>query len=180
MNREQVINQCYQVPGQTWPIELGWLYDTISQSKSHAEIGTYCGRSLLASCGGMTVDSSIIYVDDQSEWVNKDWVNSVLKATINLVPNNISVKQFTMHSVDAARECYRLGLRFDSVFIDGCHEYAECKADIEAWRLLLNPNGLMCGHDYWPNHYGVMDAVNEVFAGKHSVFSGSRIWYYRI
>lgn len=178
--RKKILEQCYNVPGQTWPIELGWLYDTIQFSSSHVEIGTFCGRSLLASCGGITKNASVVCVDNNTLYLDKEWLASVLSATIKLLPPNINLTFLEMYSIDAYRKCYNDKMRFDSVFIDGCHEYAECKADIESWLTLLNPGGIICGHDYWPNHWGVMDAVNEVFAGKHSVFSGSRIWYYRI
>jgi predicted O-methyltransferase YrrM len=177
MDRESVIRQCYQVPGQTWPVELGWLYDTISHSKSHAEIGTFCGRSLLASCAGMTPGSFVLSVDDQSEWVNPTWVMNVQAATVAMLQQ--SVRTVNAHSIDALRTAVDAGLTFDSVFIDGCHEYAECKADIEGWQTRLNPGGLICGHDYWPEHIGVMNAVNEVFEGRHSVVPGTRIWFHR-
>jgi len=178
--KEEIIKACYQVPGQTWPIELGWLYDTFSTSKSHVEIGTYCGRSLLASCGGMKEGSSVISIDDKSEWINNDWVLSVLNATKLLIPNYVSIESIEMNSIDASRKCYEDNKKFDSIFIDGCHEYAESKADIESWISMLNTGGIICGHDYWPVHIGVMDAVNEVFNGKHSIFSGTRIWYYKL
>jgi len=178
--RQKTIEQCYQVPGQTWPVELGWLYDNISLSQYHAEIGVYCGRSLLASCAGMRKGSGVVVVDDESEWGNKDWTRTVQQATIDLLPDHIWVEKILMHSVDAARECQRKGLKFDSVFIDGNHHYAECKADIQAWMALLKSGGLICGHDYWPVHIGVMDAVNEVFGGRYSVISGTRIWCFRV
>lgn len=167
------------MPGQTWPVELGWLYDTISKSKSHAEIGTYCGRSLLASCAGMVEGSLVVSVDDGSEWKVQEWTQAVLNATAKQLPSGVHCSQLKMHSIDAARYCKLQGLTFDSVFIDGCHEYAECKADIQAWRALLKDDGLICGHDYWPVHIGVMDAVNEVFQGRHQFVPGTRIWWYK-
>ena len=179
VNRDETIRQCYQVPGQTWPVELGWLYDTISKSKSHAEIGTFCGRSLLASCAGMAPGSMVVSVDDQSEWPNPEWVDAVQCATHRMIPASIRVVRIPTHSIDAARDCHRRGFQFDSIFIDGCHEYAECKADIQAWRALLKDDGLICGHDYWPVHIGVMDAVSEVFEGRHHVVPGTRIWWYK-
>jgi predicted O-methyltransferase YrrM len=162
-----------------WPTELGWLYDNISKSKSHAEIGTYCGRSLLASCSGMAAGSGVVYIDDGSGWQNPEWVKSVQQATVDLLPE-IWIESLQMHSIDAAREMQRKGRRFDSIFIDADHNYAECRADIEAWRPLLNSDGLICGHDYWTRDVGVMDAVNEVFKGRHQVVPGMRIWWHRI
>lgn len=162
-----------------WPTELGWLYDNISRSKSHAEIGTYCGRSLLASCAGMQKFSEVVSVDDGSQWQNRQWVERVQAATFELLHPNISINSLRMHSIDAARECQRSERTFDSIFIDADHNYAECRADIEAWRLLLNAGGLICGHDYWTQDVGVMDAVNEVFEGRHSVVPGTRIWWHK-
>ena len=178
MNRQETITQCYQVPGQTWPVELGWLYDSISKSRSHAEIGTYCGRSLLASCAAMAPGSVVVSVDDASQWPRPEWVDTVQRATVNLLPGHVDVSFLRMHSIDASRECQRLGQKFDSIFIDADHNYAECRADIEAWRTLLKPNGLLCGHDYLTQDVGVMDAVNEVFQGRHQVVPGTRIWFF--
>ena len=158
MTPDETIRQCYQVPGQMWPTELGWLYDNISQSGSHAEIGTYCGRSFLASCAGMSPGSVVVSVDDASQWPYPEWVDVVQAATLNLLPGHLNVSSFRMHSID---------------------NYAECRADIEAWQPLLNAGGLICGHDYWTQDVGVMDAVNEVFNGRHQVVPGTRIWTYK-
>lgn len=55
------------------------------------------------------------------------------------------------------------------IFIDGDHSYAGVRADIEAWRGLLIPNGIIAFHDCacptnktpHPLHHEVMAAVNE-------------------
>ena len=179
MTRDDTMKQCYQVPGQMWPIELGWLYDTVSKSNTHAEVGTFCGRSLLASCSGMRPGSGVVTADVGIiwSWENKEWVAAVKQATYKLLPSHIWVKKLDMYSIDAARECQRSRLQFDSVFIDADHNYAECKADIKAWMPLLNTGGLICGHDYWTQDVGVMEAVNEVFEGTHGVVPGTRIWF---
>lgn len=50
---------------------------------------------------------------------------------------------------------------FDFIFIDADHSYAGCAGDIEAYRPLVAPGGLIAGHDYhWP---GVRQAVDERF-----------------
>ena len=178
MNREQAIRQCYLVPGWTWPTELGWLYDNISQSKSHAEIGTFCGRSLLASCAGMAPGASVLSVDDRSHWENAEWVSKAQAATLEIM-THVGFHVINAHSIDGLRYAAKNNMQFDSIFIDGDHNYAECRADIEGWQTLLKPGGLICGHDYWPRDAGVMDAVNELFEGRHSVVPGTRIWFHR-
>lgn len=174
IDRHECVTTCYNIPGQTWPTELCWLYDTFKDSKAHAEIGTYCGRSLLASCGGMSPNSLVIAVDDDSEAFNAEWVSMVRDQTIKLCP--VRVCHWKENSLRAALDAHRDGLRLDSVFIDACHHYAECCADIQAWRALLRPGGILAGHDYWPVHTGVMDAVNELVPG-FQVVPGTRIWW---
>jgi predicted O-methyltransferase YrrM len=178
IDRDLTMRRCYEIPGQTWPIELGWLYDTFKTSKRHAEIGTYCGRSLIASISGME-DANVFCCD--ADLVSEPvWATMVRRVTIeHYKPDSVNVVVSGLNSIDFARHMAGLG-EFDSVFIDGCHEYAETKADIEAWMTLLRPGGIIAGHDYWPVHAGVMYAVNEVFNGNHEVFAGSRIWSYRL
>lgn len=53
LDQHNAVIRSYQIPGQCWPSELCWLYDTFSRSRSHAEVGVYCGRSLFASAAGM-------------------------------------------------------------------------------------------------------------------------------
>ena len=180
MERSEVIQHCYRVPGEMWPIELGWLYDELATSKSHAEIGAFCGKSLLASTGGMR-GATVVTIDNYQDHMgaNTEWVKAVKLATLKLVDESNIVEIAEMHSVDAARHYAADGRVFDSVFIDGSHNYAECKGDIEAWLPLLKAGGIICGHDYWPRHPGVMGAVNDTFEGSAKVFSGSRIWWWR-
>lgn len=177
LERHQCVTMCYNIPGQTWPSELGWLYDTFKHSKAHVEVGTYCGRSLLASCGAMDPGALVVAVDNDQEAWSADWVIVVREATIKLIP--VPVHKMVTGSLEAALECHRLGLMFDSVFIDANHHYAECCADIEAWRALLKPGGILAGHDYWPVHTGVMDAVNRLVPG-FEVVPGTRIWWARL
>lgn len=177
IERHQCVTMCYNIPGQTWPTELCWLYDTFKDSRAHAEIGTYCGRSLLATCGGMKAGSSVLAVDDDSEAFNGQWVSSVRRQTFDLlIP--VPVTEWRMGSLQAAVQAFDSGMRFDSVFIDACHHYAECSADIQAWRSLIKPGGILAGHDYWPAYTGVMDAVNELVPG-FQVVPGTRIWFAR-
>jgi len=41
------------IPGFHTRGELAWLYDAFSPSKTHVEVGSFCGRSLFASAGGI-------------------------------------------------------------------------------------------------------------------------------
>lgn len=175
MERHECVTKCYEVPGQTWPTELCWLYDTFATSRSHVEIGTYCGRSLLASCGGMTLDAVVVSVENDSETIDSQWSREVRNATLRMV--GPVVTRLNMSSLDASVHCHNSGMQFDSIFIDASHHYADCKADIEAWLPLLRPGGIIAGHDYWAVHPGVMCAVNDVFKNRFKVVEGTRIWF---
>lgn len=129
----------------------------------------------MASCGGMARDAFVVSVDNDSLAFNREWVKTVRHATLCLIEPE--VVEVNLGSLDAAIRCHQEGYRFDSIFIDACHEYAECRADIEAWLPLLKPGGIIAGHDYWPAHVGVMDAVNYSLRDRFSVVPGTRIWF---
>lgn len=73
-------------------------------------------------------------------------------------------KIMRMSSVDAAADV--LPGCLDFVFIDADHSEEGCAKDIEAWLPKLNPNGLLCGHDYDNPYYdfGVKRAVDKFIA----------------
>jgi hypothetical protein len=61
----------------------------------------------------------------------------------------------------------------DMVFIDGDHNYENCKRDILIWRSRLAEGGLLCGHDIdWD---GVLDAVQELVP-KWEVVPFTHLW----
>ena len=65
----------------------------------------------------------------------------------------------------------------DLVFVDGDHSHQQCRADIEAWLPKIKRGGVMLGHDYGPNHPGVIQAVGEVFGEPDEISPGSfAIW----
>jgi hypothetical protein len=136
---------------------------------------------LFASCGGGH-NQTIYSIDNDSGSLEKEWTQSVRASTFAMLKRlNTGV---TIHesqdSIQTASDLYRIGVRIDSVFVDGCHEYAECFADIAAWVPLVRNGGMICGHDYWAADPGVMDAVNEYFKEGFSVVPDTRIWFVRI
>jgi len=176
MDRAQVIKYSYQIPGQMWPVELGWLYDTFSKSTHHLEIGVYCGRSTYVTAYGMS--KGVIYAVDAclSDIQTPEWIASVRSATFEACkPSKCIINFMPNYSVDAARLIPQ-NTRFDSIFIDGDHNYAECRADIECWLPFLRPGGIISGHDFWSRDAGVMEAVHQTLPS-FKVAKNTRIWY---
>lgn len=65
-----------------------------------------------------------------------------------------------MPSVDAARLLASAGTLFDFVYLDGDHDEQAVANDIMAWWVLVNPGGILAGHDYGhPEFPGVAQAV---------------------
>lgn len=175
LSRHEAVTCAYGIPGMMWPQELCWLYDTFSKSTSHLEIGSYCGRSLFASCVGMSPDAFTLSVDPISETDNTpsaEWVRIVRNATVSEIQRHTNVKCVEEKSIDALRDYERM---FDSTFIDGSHHYADVSCDIQLALRLVKPGGIIAGHDYWPCHTGVMEAVNA-FVPKFQAVPGTRIW----
>jgi len=71
-----------------------------------------------------------------------------------------------------------LNRTFDMIFIDGSHTYVDAKKGIELAIPLLNPGGLLCGHDY-SHSPEVKRAVDDVLLCNAKVHEGTSIWYLR-
>lgn len=180
MNRHDAVTRSYVIPGQTWPSELCWLYDTVSRSRHHAEVGVFCGRSLFASCMGMK-SGTVLAVDQERPVLegapSLEWTTLVLDATVEAIRKHnksLDVLIDNTGSLASAR-AYR-GEKFDSVFIDAGHEYEFVSGDILEWKPLVRYGGVLCGHDYSTAFPGVMDAVNELCPG-FQVVPNTRIWW---
>jgi hypothetical protein len=163
-----------------WPQELCWLYDTFRKSRTHAEVGAFCGRSLFASSVGMEPGSTVIAVepfllDDLADNPGPAWVKHVFKGTVTEIQkHNVDIIHSQKKSLDAIHDFQKM--RFDSVFIDASHHYADVACDIQCWMPLIKSGGIIAGHDYWPRDPGVMDAVSELIPN-FRVVDNTRIWY---
>ncbi|MHC4717366.1 MAG: class I SAM-dependent methyltransferase [Planctomycetota bacterium] len=88
------------------------------------------------------------------------------------------ITPFVQTTVNAAR--WFRGHEFlpDLVYVDAGHEYAEVKADLEAWADL--PRRAIFGHDYSENYPGVIAAVGDVIDGLKALdLSRPPFWIWR-
>jgi hypothetical protein len=52
----------------------------------------------------------------------------------------------------------------DWVYIDAGHSYKDIKADYEAWEPKVRSGGIIAGHDYGDNGFGVKKYIDELIA----------------
>jgi len=161
-------------------IELKYLAELASKSASIAEVGSWRGRSACAFAENTTgtVYCTDTWQDDAYGAVfpgdapdlcqRPNWLWDEFKHNTSPYAN---IVPFRMTSLQGAAEATRLGLTFDVVFVDAGHNYEDVIGDINAWRPLLRPDGVLCGHDLYPDgphHPGVLRAVNEL-VGKYRI-----------
>ena len=176
------IEQALKTPGFMAEGELAYLAGLAQTSHSIVEIGSWSGRSArafadntpgLVFCVDTWADNA--YGSAPAEMTcHPDWLwNEFHKNVGNL--NHVTAWRMT--SLECAAKFADQGFTFDLIFIDAGHNYEDLIADINAWRPLLEPGGVLCGHDYYTSlhHPGVMRAVNELIP-KFRVVDGTTIW----
>jgi hypothetical protein len=88
-----------------------------------------------------------------------------LMVAINaMMPFHGKFKFHVLESVEAA-ETLPQWIQPQFIYIDGDHSYLSVRADLDCWWRRLREGGILAGHDYHPDHPGVMRAVKE-FAEK--------------
>jgi glycosyltransferase involved in cell wall biosynthesis len=167
----------------SWKDIQGWhgchgLYErVVKEAKDGAtfvEIGTWKGRSaahmasLIEASGKnirfITIDTFKGSPGEKAHADDPDLKAGKLKevAMKNLEPFT-KLEVFESDSVEAAKSFADKSIDF--VFIDAAHEYANVKADIEAWLPKLKDGGVLAGDDFeWE---GMRKAVKEAFPDNH-------------
>jgi SAM-dependent methyltransferase len=176
------INRALEISGWMDEAELLWLAEQAQCHKDIVEIGSWMGRSTRALADN--TEGSVWAVDTWKgsdehthllEGKSENWLYEEFQRNMEGLPKG-RLYPFRDLSL-AAAECFqRMKIKFDMVFIDADHGYECAKDDIQAWRKLLVPGGLLCGHDYgplgsWP---GVQQAVDELVPDR--VLEAGYIW----
>ena len=162
--------------------ELEWLAEKASHLRSVVEIGSWMGRSTTAMADNMEGLGVILAVDTwrgseehESFLAGKpaDFVYQTFCRNLKAHIDSGRVCPLRLPSLEAARLFQAIGCAgFDMVFIDAAHDYENVKADIIAWKPLVKPGGLLCGHDW--GHPPIVQAVREILGTPKS---SSTIWY---
>jgi predicted O-methyltransferase YrrM len=164
---------------------LEWLAEKASKLRTIAEIGSWIGRSTTAMADNMEGSGLILAVDTwsgseehESFLADKppDFVYGIFCKNLKKYMDSGRVCPVHLPSVEAARVFQAIGYAgFDMVFMDAAHDYENVKADIQAWKPLVKPGGLLCGHDW--GHPPIVQAVGELLGTPKT---SSTIWYARM
>jgi predicted O-methyltransferase YrrM len=140
--------------------DLGFLYETARSMPAGAvvvEIGSFKGRSSVATCEGLTAVSGprFVAVDpwrrssmlDLGSYEDDDpAVDTIYQRFLRNTSPYPFVEAMRMTSLEAA-PTFDDG-SVDWVFIDGDHSLPAVRADIRAWWPKLRVGGLLSGHDH--------------------------------
>lgn len=161
------IERALATPGFMAEIELDYLARLAVSSMSIVEIGSWSGRSARAFADN--TPGTVLCVDT---WADNAYGDAPAEKTCTLEWlwnefhfNTLDCKNlhaWRMNSIEGAEQAKKLGMTFDLIFIDAGHNYEDVVADINGWRPMLAPNGVLCGHDYADYHPGVIKAVDEL------------------
>lgn len=132
------------------------------------EIGSYIGQSTTMFADEaklvIAIDPFMNDYDDKDVTCHAaDIPTEVYGKFLENIESYKNISHIRMTSDDAIKV---LGnLKVDLVYIDGVHTYEQVKKDIENYKPIVKPGGLLCGHDYSNEGYvaGVYKAVNEAF-----------------
>lgn len=151
--------------------ELGWLAENAQRHRVIVEVGSFLGRSTRAlgdHCPG------VVHAVDPwpDEVAADDVVGKKYRYPNKFIPFQQNLDDLIVTGkVIPHRTTFREGLfppaSVDMVFIDGNHSYEAVMNDIRIARGVIEPGGLLCGHDYSRNWPGVVRAVDEAVGGEN-------------
>ena len=177
------ISSCLDIPGWMDECELKWLAESAQKCQWIIEVGSWCGRStralalhtpgkvyavdLWAGLNGATAQDTY---DEQA--ASEAYQRFQDNCGEFFAPNKIQF--FRKDSLEAA--AYMASIRgfewCDMIFLDGAHDYKQVYMEIVAYRQLLKPGGIFCGHDI--GFPGVNRAVTELV--KNYTCPAGQIW----
>lgn len=180
LSRDQAIELACTVQGWMNRDELYFLYDRASEipvGSCWVEVGVWKGRSALATALGLSQGSRIHCIDNfkgnpesDKHWEAEipGWLSLCAGTTLNVAASlrsDITVSMATEDSQEAAKYYGKLYRDIYGVFIDASHTYDALRKDIIAWREVLQPGGILCGHDLHPDFPEVERAVMKTLPG---------------
>ena len=147
------------------------MIDRFPSGSKFVEIGCWKGQSAYFMCNNIIKSKKEIefFCIDTWQGSEEHIKNYDLTNLYETFLNNMKLVEsyyfpLKLDSISASKRFKDNSLDF--VFIDAAHDYDSVKADILAWLPKVKKNGILAGHDYYPNsldYCGVYVAVNEIF-----------------
>jgi hypothetical protein len=140
-----------------------------------AEVGCYSGESTRIFLSRV---ARVIAVDPWTDYVENDTtrgpfpmtdmreVERLFDGLVAEYPGRITKQKGASRAIAATIPDASL----DLVYIDANHDYEDVVADLQAWQPKVKPGGLIAGHDYDPQRFGVIRAVRDVVGEPDAVF----------
>lgn len=178
------LTAAFACDGWMEPDELIWLAEQAQTCQMIIEVGCWKGRSTLALADNTT--GRVYAVDHWRGTPGDPHLKEVGRlggpsGLYDTFRRNLRGRdQVIMRPMDASQAALSFAPQSaDLVFIDAGHEYLDVKHDIETYRPIVKPGGILCGHDYGSEqHRGVTQAVNELLPDvQRAAFS---IWWVRV
>src|SRR5205823_5497356 len=187
------IGKAHNLDGWISDAELRWLAQRAKESKIFVQIGAWHGKSSRAIADNLPPNGKLYDIDkwtgSQAEMDTNHWSARLLDGDHafdeyargmwdHLVSGKVT--PLKMLGKNGAKLLRDMGVKADTVFIDGGHGPGETKADIESFLPLRKEGGVICGHDYmhkdgmWPD---VGPEVKQVFGGNVGHAEDTSIWY---
>jgi predicted O-methyltransferase YrrM len=162
---------------QVSSVDLAYLTSLASGAHWGIEIGCLCGGTTRWLSDHMLPGSVLYAIDPWSRgW--RQWHRQFRAHLAAYLADGRVVEVRHRSSKAFPYLLEHLGATLDFVFIDGDHSYEAVRADIANYRQLVRPGGVLCGHDYGDVCPGVRRAVDEAFAGSHTLVEW--IWWVRV
>jgi predicted O-methyltransferase YrrM len=172
---------------------LRWLAKRARESKVFVQIGAWHGKSSRAIADNLPPDGRLYDVDawmgsnaelDTNHWSARllDGDHAFDEYARGMWDHLASgkVTPLKMRGKNGAALLRDMGVKADTVFIDGGHGPGETREDIESFLPLRKEGGVIAGHDYahpdgmWPD---VMPEVLAAFGGNVGHAPNTSIWY---
>lgn len=169
------VERAFNIPGWMLPTELVWLAYQAQKYRHIVEIGSYLGRSTRALADN--TQGWVLAVDDfggprDVEVTDRKDIYASFLRNIEGVEDKVHICREDFDKVNPAEH----DPPFDMIFIDGEHNYASVRRDIEKWQPYLSPGGILCGHDFHPRYKGLVQAIFELFEKSVMSIPGTEIW----
>ncbi len=135
------------------------IYNTVKSLNPETvlEIGTHIGSSTAAIALGCNAEILTLDIRD----VNKEYAQYGMKHSPDFMLNSIGANvQFVISdSITYMNNC---NLKFDFIFLDGNHDASVVYTEVPIALKLLNSNGVILLHDYYPNGRPINEKGNVI------------------